>query len=262
MDELVVDGEKYISSKRAARLSGYAKDYIGQLCRAGKIESKMVGRSWYVKESAIKDHRKTFQGGAVVDDKLWVEGKNGLEFKGFGSVDVPAPRPRIDDDNIKIHYESDARPLIPDVGKKKPAPLAAVVPEVPSVEESEEVEEEVETSYPVDISPREQTEEVYDVAVHAVEIEPRASMEEVVEEESEEDEVEPVRAVPARAMKRRTSFRLLCLCLGILIGTAALLSLVEVHSTYRNIEAEEFEYVSSHISFWNMITDIRSFLGR
>ena len=57
MDELTIDDKKYVSSKHAAKLSGYAQDYIGQLCREGRIPARLVGRSWYVLESALKDHR-------------------------------------------------------------------------------------------------------------------------------------------------------------------------------------------------------------
>lgn len=57
MDELVIGDKRYLSSKRAAELTGYAKDYIGQLCREGRVEAKLVGRSWYVLESAIREHR-------------------------------------------------------------------------------------------------------------------------------------------------------------------------------------------------------------
>jgi hypothetical protein len=57
MDELVIDNLVYIPSKRAAAITGYAKDYIGQLCREGRIEAKLVGRSWYVLESSVREHR-------------------------------------------------------------------------------------------------------------------------------------------------------------------------------------------------------------
>ncbi len=57
MDELVIGEKKYISSKQAAKATGYAKDYIGQLCREGRVPARLVGRSWYVLESAIHDHR-------------------------------------------------------------------------------------------------------------------------------------------------------------------------------------------------------------
>ncbi|MDP2651811.1 MAG: hypothetical protein Q8O94_01610, partial [bacterium] len=45
------------SSKRAAKMTGYAKDYIGQLCREGRVPARLIGRSWYVLEAAIQDHR-------------------------------------------------------------------------------------------------------------------------------------------------------------------------------------------------------------
>lgn len=57
MDELLIEEKKYISSKRAAKITGYAKDYIGQLCREGRVPARLVGRSWYVLETAIKDHK-------------------------------------------------------------------------------------------------------------------------------------------------------------------------------------------------------------
>lgn len=38
-------------------MTGYAKDYVGQLCREGRVPARLVGRSWYVLESALHDHR-------------------------------------------------------------------------------------------------------------------------------------------------------------------------------------------------------------
>ncbi len=57
MEELTLDGELYVSTKRAAKLTGYAKDYVGQLCREGRIAARLVGRNWYVLESSLKTHR-------------------------------------------------------------------------------------------------------------------------------------------------------------------------------------------------------------
>jgi len=57
MDEILIEEKRYISSKQAAKITGYAKDYIGQLCREGRVPARLVGRSWYVLESAISDHR-------------------------------------------------------------------------------------------------------------------------------------------------------------------------------------------------------------
>ncbi len=57
MDEITIGDKVYISSKRAAKITGYAKDYVGQLCREGRVEARLVGRSWYVLESSIREHR-------------------------------------------------------------------------------------------------------------------------------------------------------------------------------------------------------------
>lgn len=65
MDELTIDGKTYVSSKRAAAITGYAKDYVGQLCREGRVEARLVGRSWYVYEPSIRAHRFEEQGEEV-----------------------------------------------------------------------------------------------------------------------------------------------------------------------------------------------------
>jgi hypothetical protein len=57
MEELTLDGKIFISSKRAAQITGYAKDYVGQLCREGRVEARSVGRNWYILESSIREHR-------------------------------------------------------------------------------------------------------------------------------------------------------------------------------------------------------------
>lgn len=58
MDELFFGTEKFISSKRASKLTGYTTDYVGQLCRAEKIKSKLVGRNWYVNEISLLEHKQ------------------------------------------------------------------------------------------------------------------------------------------------------------------------------------------------------------
>jgi hypothetical protein len=52
---LFFDNKRYISIKEAGSVTGYSRDYIGQLARSNKIDSKRVGRTWYVeKESLLK----------------------------------------------------------------------------------------------------------------------------------------------------------------------------------------------------------------
>ncbi|PIT96634.1 hypothetical protein COT82_02055 [Candidatus Campbellbacteria bacterium CG10_big_fil_rev_8_21_14_0_10_35_52] len=61
MEELIFAGNKYISSKRAAKLTGYSVDYIGQMCRSGNMDCRLIGRNWYVKETAVVEQRKSFK---------------------------------------------------------------------------------------------------------------------------------------------------------------------------------------------------------
>lgn len=66
-NEILFQGEKYISSSRASEISGYAKDYIGQLCRGNEIKCQRVGRGWFIntddlflhiKKSPRRNHKK------------------------------------------------------------------------------------------------------------------------------------------------------------------------------------------------------------
>lgn len=70
MDELQIKGKTYISSKRAHATTGYAKDYIGQLARAGKIPATRVGRAWYVDESALRAYGFIEETDASADSAL------------------------------------------------------------------------------------------------------------------------------------------------------------------------------------------------
>jgi len=76
MDEILIGEKKYISSKAAAKATGYAKDYVGQMCREGRVPARLVGRSWYVLESALHDHRfgeskKSTSESLPVAEKVW-----------------------------------------------------------------------------------------------------------------------------------------------------------------------------------------------
>jgi len=57
-ESLIIEGKQYISAHRAAEIAGYSNDYVGQLCRSGKVVSRMVGRFWYVNEKSLRKHKK------------------------------------------------------------------------------------------------------------------------------------------------------------------------------------------------------------
>jgi hypothetical protein len=59
MEEISVNGESYVKASQIARELGYTSDYVGQLCRQKKVAATLVGRTWYVKEADLREHKQT-----------------------------------------------------------------------------------------------------------------------------------------------------------------------------------------------------------
>ena len=59
MEVLQLNGVTYVKASSIARDLGYTADYVGQLCRSGKVNAQLVGRSWYVNQDSINEHKKT-----------------------------------------------------------------------------------------------------------------------------------------------------------------------------------------------------------
>jgi len=57
-DEIKVGDETFISSKRASEITGYARDYIGQLARKGLIEARRIGGLWYISAQSLKAYKQ------------------------------------------------------------------------------------------------------------------------------------------------------------------------------------------------------------
>lgn len=51
------DGKDYISANRAAKITGYNQDYVGQLARSGKVLSRQIGNRWYVDRAGLIAHK-------------------------------------------------------------------------------------------------------------------------------------------------------------------------------------------------------------
>lgn len=120
MNEISIGDKLYISAKRAAEITGYARDYVGQLCREGHIDAKMVGRSWYVFEPSIRAHRFGAEAVEEVPEKEVDEGKA-----------VPAqPVDEAQADWERPKYTSETPEMLPEI-------LAPVIEEeAPPAEES------------------------------------------------------------------------------------------------------------------------------
>jgi len=54
---LFFDNKKFISAKEASSLTGYSQDYVGQLARGNKIDSRRIGRVWYVGEESVLNYK-------------------------------------------------------------------------------------------------------------------------------------------------------------------------------------------------------------
>ncbi len=52
------DGRDYVSAQRAAKLTGYNQDYVGQLARTEKILSRQIGNRWFVDREGIVEHKR------------------------------------------------------------------------------------------------------------------------------------------------------------------------------------------------------------
>lgn len=56
-EEMQIEGKSYISSKRAAEISRYAQDYIGQLARKSLIDARRIGGLWYVSMESLEAYK-------------------------------------------------------------------------------------------------------------------------------------------------------------------------------------------------------------
>lgn len=133
MKTVVIDGVTYTKVSELARAHQYTADYLGQLCRAGKIEAELVGRAWYASEASLLDHkagRYTVSGESEITNntKLKVHSsdrKTAIPVhprlskktqKAIASVPAPAPK------QFYRHQRIDQSLYIPDDTELVPQP--------------------------------------------------------------------------------------------------------------------------------------------
>ncbi|MDQ5950712.1 MAG: hypothetical protein QG585_654, partial [Patescibacteria group bacterium] len=56
MEELKIGEKIFLSSRRTGQVLGYTNDYVGKLCREGRLDAKMVGRTWYIDFDSVKKY--------------------------------------------------------------------------------------------------------------------------------------------------------------------------------------------------------------
>ncbi len=57
METVTHGGTVFTKATVLAKKYRYTTDYIGQLCRGGKVESKLIGRAWFVNEESLLQHK-------------------------------------------------------------------------------------------------------------------------------------------------------------------------------------------------------------
>lgn len=57
MEEIVIEGKHYLSSRRAAEEIGYSQDYVTHLAREGMLDARMVEGLWFISRTALDMHR-------------------------------------------------------------------------------------------------------------------------------------------------------------------------------------------------------------
>jgi len=114
-ENIEIDGITYIPVKHAADLAEYTADYVGQLCRGGKIDATRVGRAWYVNESSLIAYKE----GQVLKDSIGVESSGDEEVFDVSEEVKKAKEEStarsIFKESSFVVYDRDDRPLIPNL---------------------------------------------------------------------------------------------------------------------------------------------------
>lgn len=104
MDTVVLDGVQYLKVAVAAKQFDYTPDYLGQLCRAGKLDARLVGRTWFVNPDSVAAHKSnTYRGEKQVGGTTHQSHRDAQ-----ASADATSKRPAGEVRNIKIKQATSA----------------------------------------------------------------------------------------------------------------------------------------------------------
>ena len=129
-DIIILEGKNYISARRASKLMNYAQDYVGQLCRGGKVDARMIGRSWFVTEESLKAHRESTidntpeERAQKFEKKIETTTRETIQesIQEIKQEKVLSPiEPTVTSTSISsFKYETEKRSLLPELNKKVP----------------------------------------------------------------------------------------------------------------------------------------------
>lgn len=119
-DSILIEGREFISVGRAAEITKYTKDYVGQLCRAGKVAARMLGRTWFIDRESLtlyKNSVDTFFAGYGKQKDMVVP--SAVVAPVISATPSPATAPAIltPSQETSVTYIQDKRPLMPILSK-------------------------------------------------------------------------------------------------------------------------------------------------
>ncbi len=115
--EVQLNGKLFVSTRKAAEIAGYAIDYIGQLCRGGKLETTRLGRSWYVSVDSLNAYRVSV---GELSEGMSGESSSVAVMPSNQTVSPVVTRPTLEKITNGVLYSSDSRSLFPSLSKHVP----------------------------------------------------------------------------------------------------------------------------------------------
>lgn len=129
METVTIDDVQYVKASVLAKRHNYTADYIGQLCRARKVDAHLVGRTWYVYPPSLDGHKTTRyselrSNEKTIHNSLISESSRRDVVSPVSKKTVKSQSPHFHDrvfwKNPK--YQGDTSELLPEI-KKQPVPL-------------------------------------------------------------------------------------------------------------------------------------------
>ena len=133
METISVGGKEYVKAGVLARELGYTTDYVGQLCRGGKVEAELVGRSWYVEPASLRNHKQSRYRSTVKKSKTEIR----KVLVGGETEKTPKPNPAVSarfyrQATAPTRYEEDKSDLIPVLKERPDGPVLKRLPVEPA----------------------------------------------------------------------------------------------------------------------------------
>jgi hypothetical protein len=149
MKKIVIDGKTYQKATDVAKDLGYTSDYVGQLCRAGKVEAQQVGRTWFVVPETIHEHKKSRYRSNQAKSKAAIAAYHSAAQTTSQTIADAITPSRLS----SHHYETDETDLIPRLRSqtpKKSEPEEPSPSSSPSIQNTDRIQS-VATKIPIHI---------------------------------------------------------------------------------------------------------------